>query len=687
MNTPLHIEKVIVQKSDLRQEYYYTIKNTSDNDIFLDKFTMLEITSLEELGLCVENCKCFRTGRHKNDMPSIFEFGKLDESMKDAMGGMTESGDKTEGEVLSVIASDHLTILGNPGSYVAIGFVTGRDQVFYTNIIIDGDGNFKGIQSGVEFGIRLKAGASCRTETIFVEKTASAEEAIDRFAADKAKLYGARNTEHPSVFCTWYYYGLTVTYEDVKMNLQQLKEKDIPFDVFQLDEGWEVVLGDWRANEKFPKSMKKLAAEIKEAGFRPGIWTSPFVAAQEAPIWKEHPDWRLCDKEGKPCLFPMNDRIYHVIDITNPNTWKFFYELYREITFDWGFTYHKLDFTRASIIYEDAVYFDDTITLAQAYYQAVKAIREGMGEDSYFLMCGGLYDPIIGLVDAQRTGSDVLSMWSSNINKNGKTAPYTIKQSILRYYMNLWWNNDPDALMVRKNEVMERGVRMSYGLLNDEEVKTSTVNQFMGVGLVCSTEPMDKIDDERLYQLRHIMPVLPMKSTPLDLMNCGRFPENMKLDFEGKDLACVARINWSDDEDMPLVFTLTEQMIPEGTCAGDKFVVCDFYGDMYQKNVKVGDVVTMSTLKPHGATVIKIEKMTDKPMVVGSTGHYSMGAEVSKLEVKDGMLRFAYENPFDYPIQYKILLPQEFVTPQGKEVVEAQVGKLALLDIRQKVIG
>lgn len=687
MNTSLHIEKVIVQKSDLRQEYYYTIENPSDNDIFLDKFTMLEVASLEELGLRTENCKCFRTGRHKNDMPSIFEFGKLDESMKDAMGGMTESGDKTEGEALSVIASDHLTILGNPGNYVAIGFVTGRDQMFYTNITIDRDGNFKKIQSGVEFGIRLKAGASCRTETIFVEKAASAEEAIDRFAADKAKLYGARNKEHPSVFCTWYYYGLTVTYEDVKMNLYELKEKNIPFDVFQLDEGWEVVLGDWRANEKFPKPMKELAAEIKEAGFRPGIWTSPFVAAQEAPIWKEHPDWRLCDKEGKPCLFPMNDRFYHVIDITNPATWKFFYELYREITFDWGFTYHKLDFTRASIIYEDAVYFDDTITLAQAYYQAVKAIREGMGEDSYFLMCGGLYDPIIGLVDAQRTGSDVLSMWSSNINKNGKTAPYTIKQSILRYYMNLWWNNDPDALMVRKNEVMERGVRMSYGLLNDEEVKTSTVNQFMGVGLVCSTEPMDKIDDERLYQLRHIMPVLPMKSTPLDLMNCGRFPENMKLDFEGKDLACVARINWSDDEDMPLVFTLTEQMIPEGTCARDTFVVCDFYGDMYQKDVKVGDVVTMSTLKPHGATVIKIEKMTDKPMVVGSTGHYSMGAEVSKLEVKDGMFRFAYENPFDYPVQYKILLPQEFVTPQGKEVVEAQVGKLALLDIRQKVIG
>ena len=305
----------------------------------------------------------------------------------------------------------------------------------------------------------------------------------------------------------------------------------------------------------------------------------------------------------------------------------------------------------------------------------------------YCFLCGGLYDPIIGLVDAQRTGSDVLSMWSSNINKDGKTAPYTIKQSILRYYMNAWWNNDPDALMVRKNEVMERGVRMSYGLLNDEEVKTSVINQFMGGGIVCSTEPLDKIDDERLYELRHIVPMLPSKITPLGLMECGRFPENMKIDITGKKIACIARINWSDTEDMPIVFTLTKEMLPEGTNAEDSFVVCDFYGDMYQEHVKVGDVVTMSNLKPHGATVLKIEAMTAKPMIVGSTGHYSMGAELDKLEITDGKLQFVCHNPFAYPVKYKILLPEQYATPQGKNVVETQVGELAMLYIRQKVIG
>ena len=677
MNSLLRVEKVVAQKTDSKEEYYYTIENNSEKDVFLDKFDMLEITGLEQLGLSAKECRCFRSGRHKNDMPSVFTFGQFDDSIKDAMSGMTESGDKAEADGAGVIISDHLTILGTEGNYVVIAFSTGRDQMFHTRITMDGAGNFKKLVSRVEFGIRLKAGDSCKTETIYIEKTADVAEAINCFAQDKVVRYGARNQAHPSVFCTWYYYGLTVTYEDVKTNLDLMSKKKLPFDVFQVDEGWEITLGEWLPNHKFPKPMKEVASEIKAAGYRPGIWTSPFIAHETATLWQENPEWMLKNKEGEPCLFPMNGLIYRVLDITNPATWDYFYKLYRMLTFDWGYTYHKLDFTRASVIYEDAVYFDDTITLTQAYYQAVKAIRAGMGEDSYFLMCGGLYDPIIGLVDAQRTGSDVLSMWSSNINKDGKTAPYTIKQSVLRYYMNAWWNNDPDALMVRKNETMERGVRMTYGLLNDEEVKTSTINQFMGGGIVCSTEPLDKIDDERLYQLRHIMPVFPTKITPLSFMECGRFPEQIKIDMCDKGIACIARINWSDTENISLEFVLVEDMLPEGTSADDKFVVCDFYGDIYQIGVKVGDVVTMSTLAPHGATIIKIEAMAkDKPMVVGSTGHYSMGAELDKLEIADGQLQMAFTNTFDYPVEYKILLPEGSETVQGEKVVEVTVAGL-----------
>ena len=292
--------------------------------------------------------------------------------------------------------------------------------------------------------------------------------------------------------------------------------------------------------------------------------------------------------------------------------------------------------------------------MAQAYYKAVAAIRKGMGEEAYFLMCGGLYDPIIGLVDAQRTGSDVLSMWSSTINKNGKTAPYTIKQSLMRYYMNAWWNNDPDALMVRKNEVMERGLRLTYGLLNDEEVKTSTVNQFIGGGIVCSTEPLDKISDDRLYQLRHILPEMKTKVQPLDFLSGSRFPSVVKAEFEKDDRICVAIINWEDEEKKQVSLTLNKEILGKAFGENESYAVSDFYSGEYALHVKAGERVNFRELEPHGATVIKIEKITDRPIVVASDGHYSMGLEIDKLETEEGKLIIDYQHKFDYPVTFKI---------------------------------
>jgi len=95
---------------------------------------------------------------------------------------------------------------------------------------------------------------------------------------------------------------------------------------------------------------------------------------------------------------------------------------------------------------------------------------------------------------------------------------------MLRYYMNSWWNNDPDALMVRRQKQMTRGLRLTLGLLNEEEVKTTVVNQYLGGGLICSTEPLASIDNDRLYQLEHILPVMERKVEVRNLFGECRFP-------------------------------------------------------------------------------------------------------------------------------------------------------------------
>ncbi len=658
----IKLSKIIENSGNDYEEYHFEVTNEADTDIYLSRIEMFMCNDPCSKGLSSGKYSVFRSGRHKNDMPGVFVTGEVDDRLFDVASGMTESGDKKAADADAnggyVISSDHLTLIkDHMGKTLAIEFLTGRDQLFETRIKLNADANIEYIKSEVVFNIFISPGETISTESIRIALIDDEQNEIESFAKRKAALYGARNSKKPSVFCTWYFYELNVTYEDVKTNLEIMKKRHLPYDVFQIDEGWERTLGEYEPNEKFPISMADLAREIKETGFVPGLWSSPFVAHESASIWEKHPEWILKDKNGQPCLFPMNDTVYYVFDITDENTWDYFKELYHTFSFDWGYSYHKLDFTRAAIIFEDADFCDKKITLAKAYYMAVKAIREGMGEDAFFLMCGGLYDPIIGLVDAQRTGSDVLSMWSSNINKNGKTAPYTIRQSAMRYYMNFWWANDPDALMVRKNDVMQRGSRLTLGLLNDNEVKTSVMNQFTGGGIMCQTEPLDQISDERLFEIRHILPVLDTNAAPLDIMNGERFPGALQVSIPGTEAVFFCITNWSDIEEKEILIDLS--VIPQEE--GAKYVVCGFYSGIFLTDVHSCDVVNMGKINPHASEIVKVQKIADKPIIVASDNHYTMGGECLELAIANDALVIKVKNLLPVEINYKVLLPDGYV--------------------------
>jgi alpha-galactosidase len=114
-----------------------------------------------------------------------------------------------------------------------------------------------------------------------------------------------------------------------------------PFAV--IDDGWQPVrgqdrigIGTWdRGNEKFP-DMPGLAAAIRRAGARPGIWTRPLQATADAPD-----TWRL--PRDRAFLDPTVPEVRQKIadDITRLRTWG--YELIKHdyTTFDifgrWGF--------------------------------------------------------------------------------------------------------------------------------------------------------------------------------------------------------------------------------------------------------------------------------------------------------------------------------------------------------------
>lgn len=656
------------------------LRNQSSSPLYIEEICLARFAGWQDISLGGADWRSYRLlceGRHKNDIPTVCTLGIQDESWQDGAQALKESGEA--GERLAVnprMVSDSLTLLSGGGECVMLAFPHAAKHFVSCRISL-AEGEDCLVLSDCP-KVLLMPGQEMESQELWIVRGRDGEALIEEFAQENLsgamqKRGGIKRKKTPAVYCTWYYYGLTVSYEDVKMNLEQIVEKKIPFDVFQIDEGWEKVLGWWEPNARFPVSMKEIAGEIRQAGLTPGLWTSPFVAHEISPVWKEHPEWCLRDKEGKPYLFPMNDTVYQVFDVTNPAVWEYIRQMYETFTRDWGYTYHKLDFTRAAILYEDGDFYDKTMPLPKAYGKAMEAVRQGIGEESYLLVCGGLYDPLIGIADAQRTGSDVLSMWKSNINKDGKTVPFTVKQNLLRFYMNAWWDNDPDALMLRRQKEMTRGLRLTYGLLTDEEVKTVTVNQYVGGGLLSSTEPLDRIDENRLWQLKHLLPLVKVWAKPKELFAAERFPAEIVVTGREKEFHQLVRINWDDQKEMEGSITADREGFSIDTDPGSRYLVSEFFSGEYNV-VSGGELVKMSPVKPHGCAVYKIQKYEpDKAYIVGGTGHYSLGEETDGVRMKEGKMEFSLSYLFPAASQYRILLPEGWRDLEGNREVSVEV--------------
>ncbi|MBP5224476.1 MAG: hypothetical protein J6Z38_02700, partial [Lachnospiraceae bacterium] len=92
MNEPFTLKKVMLQETETLQEYYVEVTNDSEGPAFLPSVTLYETKDLKDLGLDAKHCRVYRSGRQKNDMPSVFTLGVRDDAMEDALGGLSESG-------------------------------------------------------------------------------------------------------------------------------------------------------------------------------------------------------------------------------------------------------------------------------------------------------------------------------------------------------------------------------------------------------------------------------------------------------------------------------------------------------------------------------------------------------------------------------------------------------------------
>lgn len=657
--------KLLIERETEKTDSYslktrLKITNVCDDEIFLQNAIPIASKNIN-LAAPSPEWELLINGKHKNELPAVCTAGIRDERFEDAASRLTEEGQLvqcTSGDDFTFY-SDLLTVIKSNKASASFLVLSSNSQSTFCKIKIDKNGYFKELLFGGEFNCLFKPGEVRFTEWFGINLREDVISVIDEFSDFRAKERVIRHNT-PSVFSTWYYYGREITSADVKLNLLRIKEKNIPFSCFQIDDGWEKCYGDWEANEKFP-DMVGLSEKIRSQGMMAGIWTCPFIVGKESDIVTEHPDWLLRHTDGTLCRFTKN----YVLDITNPEVLIWIKNLYKKIV-SWGFSYHKLDFTRAFTMQRDAVFFNPYITPVEAYINAMNIIRNAIGDDSYLEVCGGLYDPLIGIADSQRTGADVRSMWS-DIENNTPRIPVTNKQHILRYFMNKWWDNNPDSLMVRRNEKSIYPANLDLGILNDEEAKIFTLNQYAGGGLVCSSENLSSIDADRLMLLRHILPYANTKVHPLDIFGKERYPQIVDVDVNNKwHTICI--FNYSD-KSMPLEIILDENLAKEFINKNESYSVSEFFSGMLYKKASYGDRLLFNNIEAHSCAVVKIATRNEA-QIIKSNMHFSMGGEIKTLNISDNILEIEYDNPFNYPTSYTILLPAGYTFTNGDDCIE-----------------
>ncbi len=362
------------------------------------------------------------------------------------------------------LRSEQVTVLADAGAErLLVGFEGGRLHDGTLRLVtVEATGAPPVVELAAEAflgGARLAAGEQRALHPVAVATGPDHSALLEAWAARYGEVEGARVDAHYQVgWCSWYHYFGYVTEGDLRSNLA--RAADWPFEVFQLDDGYQPTIGDWLGtNDKFGSDLDELAAAIAAAGRRPGIWLAPFLARPDATVAMSTPEWIARYRDGTKPLVGMWHPVWGgetlTLDTSNPEVQAYLEVVARDLV-EAGFTYLKLDFTYAPAA--DGVYFDPAMTPAERVRCGYEAIRRGAGDDTFLLGCGAPLGAVVGLVDGMRIGADVAPWWhreGGGEERGGYSAgePATVnawQNTLARSFLHRrLWLNDPDCLMLR----------------------------------------------------------------------------------------------------------------------------------------------------------------------------------------------------------------------------------------------
>jgi alpha-galactosidase len=468
----------------------------------------------------------------------------------------------------------------------------------------------------------------------------------------------------PSGWCSWYqfsgedYIG-RLRAADIIDNLKAIQSlnNQLPFEIIQIDDGFESQVGDWFSfNPGFPSGLSPLAAEIQNEGFTPGLWLAPFIVHPRSKLAAQHADWLLRNRFGLPVNAGFLWNTFTTgLDLTHPDAMAYASDVIQTAAGEWGFPYLKLDFLYAAAL--PGRYQDATKTRAQVLRSGLEAIRTAAGGDTFLLGCGCPLGPAIGIVDGMRIGADTARRWNpyykgiESFLKDEVSFPSAfnaVHNAITRSDMHRrWWINDPDCLLLRPQTQLTK-----------TEVETiATVIALTGGSLLVSDHIPD-LPPERLRIAECLLPLIGKRPYILDWFDSAT-PTRLQLDLEGatNPWHLIAMFNW-EDKPRDLSLLINDFYLPES-------------GEMYAREFWSGQVQLISSdlnsrrgleltrVPPHGGVVYALRpRHPYTPQYLGGNLHISQGLEVVNWQPADGSLVCEIERPGHAGGQIEIATPQ-----------------------------
>ena len=273
------------------------------------------------------------------------------------------------------------------------------------------------------------------------------EEVFGAYTRALATRLGSGGRRAGNVWCSWYAYYEGITEAGLAGDIDALN--GLPFDVLQVDDGWEETVGDWEPNAKFPSGMRALADRITGAGLTPGLWLAPFIVLPDSRTARERPELLLRDERGEPVVAGYNwGTGYFALDLSRADALDHVERLIRRVVHEWGFGYLKLDFVNAGAA---PGVRQGGVGRERAYRNALELIRRTAGEEVYLLGSGALLLPSLGLLDGLRSGPDVAPMWQNYASDDPSDA--MARNAVVNALHRLWQaplaEVDPDVVYFR----------------------------------------------------------------------------------------------------------------------------------------------------------------------------------------------------------------------------------------------